>query len=74
MGEYPFYASYMYRPLLMVFVFPFWVFGFVFLTRGMWKLPGQGSNLGHSSNPCHCGDNARFLTRCAAGECLCFMF
>lgn len=30
--------------------------------QGMWKLLGQGSNLSHSSNPSHSGDNAGSLT------------
>ena len=31
-------------------------------TLGMWKFPGQGSHLCHSSNPSHCSDNAGSLT------------
>lgn len=30
--------------------------------QGKWKLLGQGSNLSHSSNPSHSGDNAGSLT------------
>ena len=35
---------------------------------GMWRFPGQGSNLGHSSDLSHCSDNAKSLTRGATGE------
>ena len=31
--------------------------------HGMWKFPGQGSNLHHSSNLSRCSDNPRSLTR-----------
>ena len=42
---------------------------FVFCcTFRMWKFPGQGSNSSHSSDPSHCSDNARSLTRCATRE------
>ena len=39
-------------------------------TLGMWKLPGQGSNLCHSSNPSYCSDSTGSLTHCSAGELL----
>ena len=35
---------------------------------GMWKSPGQGSNLYHSCNLCHSCSNARSLTCCATGK------
>ena len=34
----------------------------------MWKFPGQGSNLCHSSDPSCCSDNTRSLTYCATRE------
>ena len=37
-------------------------------TRGKQRFPGQGSNLGHSSNPSYCSNNARYLTCCATEE------
>ena len=36
----------------------------------MWKLPGQGSNPSHSSNPNCCCDNAGSLTYCLTKELL----
>ena len=39
-------------------------------TCGMWKIPGQGSNPGHSSDLSHCTDNAGSLTHCATKELL----
>lgn len=33
-----------------------------------WKFPGQGLNLRRSSDPSHCGDNARSLVHCTARE------
>ena len=39
----------------------------------MWKLPGQGMNPLHSSDPIHSSDNAGFLTCCATEELL-FLF
>ena len=38
----------------LFFFFSFW--------PCMWKFPGQGSNLSHSSDPNHSSDNARSLT------------
>lgn len=35
---------------------------------GMWKFPGQASNLCHSSDS-HCSDNAKSFTCCAKREC-----
>ena len=46
-----------------------WVFLFSFSflgTRTMWKFPGQGSKLCHTSDPNCCSDNDRSLTHCAA--------
>ena len=41
-------------------------FQFIYLFQcGMWKFPGQGSNLSHSSNPNHCRDNTRSSTCCS---------
>ena len=34
----------------------------------IWKFPGQGLNLHHSSNPGHCSDDAASLTCCATGN------
>lgn len=34
----------------------------------MWKFPGQGLNLSHSSNLSSCSDNAGYLTHCATRE------
>jgi len=34
----------------------------------MWKFPGQGSNLHHSSNLSHCSGSARSLTCCTTRE------
>ena len=56
----------------------FFLFGFFGYTRGMWKFPGQGLYLCHSSHPSHCTDNARFLIHWATREFLysvfvCFM-
>ena len=36
----------------------------------MWKILGQGLNLNHSNNLCHCSDNARSLTHWATRELL----
>ena len=38
--------------------------------HSMWKVPGQGSHLSHSSNPSWCRDNAGSLIHCATGELL----
>lgn len=38
--------------------------------RGMWKFPGQQSNLSCSSDPSCCSDKARSLTSCTARELL----
>ena len=38
--------------------------------HGIWKFPGQGSNLHHSSDWGHCSDNAGSLNCCATGELL----
>ena len=35
---------------------------------GMWKFPGQGSNLHHHSNLSHCSDSARSLTAAPQGN------
>ena len=40
---------------------------------GKWKFPGQGSNPPHSCDPSLCSDNAGSLTRCTAGELLCYL-
>ena len=45
-------------------------FSFFGLIWGMWKLPGQGLNLRHSSNLRSCSDNARSLTCYATREFL----
>ena len=48
--------------LLNLLVFPSRLSDFFFgCTHGMWKFPGQGSNLHHSSNPNHCRQNTRSL-------------
>ena len=39
-------------------------------TCGMWKFPGQRSDLHHSKSPSHCSDNTRSLTHCTARELL----
>ena len=36
--------------------------------HGMWKFPGQGLNLYHSSDLSHCGDNAGSLTTTPPGK------
>ena len=43
-------------------------------THGMFKFPGQGLNLCHSSNPRCCCDNTRSLTHCATRELVIFCF
>ena len=49
-------------------------FFFLFLggghAYGMWKFPGQGSNLSHSCDPSHSSDNARLLRHWATRELL----
>ena len=49
-----------------IYIYNFFFFG---CTCGMWKFPGQGSNLHHSSHPNRCSDNNGSLTYCA-GEFL----
>ena len=39
-------------------------------TQGIWKLPSQGINAHHSSNPSCCSDNAVSLIHCATRELL----
>ena len=34
-------------------------------THGIWKFPGWGSSLHHSSNPSRCSDSTKSLTHCA---------
>ena len=47
-----------------LFYLPFFFLFFGHTCR-MWKLPGQGSNPCHSSNPSHCSDNTGSLIRSA---------
>ena len=42
-----------------------WVWGCICC---LWKFPGQGPNLHHSSNPSCCNDNTRSLTRCTTTD------
>ena len=44
------------------------LFFFFFATTGMWKFPGQGSNLCRSCNLCHSCGNNKSLTCCAIRE------
>ena len=49
----------------------FLFFGFWYFfghAHGIWKIPGQGSKLHHSSNPSCCSDNAGSLTHWATRE------
>ena len=55
--------SFQFLSLKIVFVFLF--FGY---TCSMWKFPGQGQKLRHSSDLSHCSDNAGSLTYCATRE------
>lgn len=56
----PFLSEVFYFTLLFYFI--------LCHTYGKQKLPGQGSNLPHSTNLSHCSDNAGALTRCATKE------
>jgi len=46
----------------------FFFFFFFFQTHGMWKFPGQESNLHHSSDPSHSSDNTRSITARSPGN------
>ena len=50
------------------FLFLSFLPSFLHCIHSMWKFPGQGSNLCHSSNPSHCRDSARSLTHCTTRE------
>ena len=43
-------------------------FFFFYHICSMWKFPGEGLNLCHSSDPSHCSVHARSLTHCTTGE------
>ena len=50
-------------------------FFFFGCAHSMWKFPGQGLNLRHSSDPsCRSDNNAGSLTRCTAREILQVLF
>ena len=54
-------------PHIVLHFFFFFFFGH---PHGIWKLPSQGSDPHHSSNPGLCSDSARSLTHCATREAL----
>ena len=51
-------------------LFSFFFFFFFGSTHGMWKFPGQASNLHHSSDLSRCSDHTGSLTPCTTREIL----
>ena len=59
---------------IVIRTFSFFFSLFFGCSHGMWRFLGQGSNLGHSSSPDPCSDNARSLTHRATRKLLAFFF
>ena len=59
-----------------MFIGAFQFEGFLFFgcAHGMWKFPGQGSNLYHTCNHSYSSNNTRSLTHRATSELLVFCF